>query len=702
MMAEMQALRIVAVGLAWAGLLGAGSARAGTETFDGTGLSNTWVEAGSFTGQQNVVWTFAHASGTPTVYTNNPSITLQTGSSTNKGWLLSGTITGGCSQVSAAFKQVLSATADCVVLVNGIQIANYKSSGVLGSTQVAAFAAFDASNRIPFTNEFTLMVSNRLASSGRMAIDDLTWEPFRLFARLPQTNAYPAYAGKEFEVAATVYDIGQAWTGEWSIAPAFAGGMWNADTTNLLLIPSAEDVGKTFTLSFAATDPDGTGYAHRASCPMTVLEGPRWVDFEGAAFGYDIGAGRVTNLNGMNWRFLNVATSDSTDRKIGATSARFKHTTALAASMESMDAFPGIGTVSLNFACYRSNRVVTFSLQIRGDGEEWAEVPNGTFNVEGHDDITNSVFSVDVGRSDDVWIRLISTGNAEQIANIDNVRVRPANELLPRLVFSGETNAPVGWETVLEFTLQNAEAVLREWTWSMVPSNAHAVFTADDHGPLRLRFSPVDANEWDDYEVTVSASIPGVGAVGATSVTVRVVSPPTFELVPRATNIAVPGIVDIKTTNVALHGGGTDWDNEWSLSPPFEKPPSKNQRNWYRIVGGTTEADVGPHTVTAVLTDRGTGVTTTNELVLVVTGGGGGGLTNEVYEIVSCSATNVVVNGRTGRVFRVVGTTNLMLSQWSWQGPPVTNADGADVWLDLPTANEERVFFYGVKVSEAP
>ena len=700
MMPEMQAMRIVAVGLAWAGLLGAGPARAGTETFDTTGFGsgNTWTTSGSFTGQQDIVWTYANARGIPTVYEGNPSMVLR---GSPKGWLRSETLTGGVGRVAAAFKQGAATAVDCDVRVNDQLIGNYKSSGASGSVEIVSFEAFVPVERIPFTNGFSLTVTNRVTSSGVVSIDDLTWEPFRLFARLPQTNAYPAYAGKEFEVAATVYDIGQAWTGEWSIAPAFAGGMWNADTTNLLLIPSSEDVGKTFTLSFAATDPDGTGYVHRASCPMTVLEGPRWVDFEGAAFGYDIGAGRVTNLNGMNWRFLNVATSDSTDRKIGATSARFKHTTALAASMESMDAFPGIGTVSLNFACYRSNRVVTFSLQIRGDGEEWAEVPNGTFNVEGHDDITNSVFSVDVGRSDDVWIRLISTGNAEQIANIDNVRVRPANELLPRLVFSGETNVPVGWETTLEFTLQNAEAVLRDWEYSLSPPNANAAFESDDHGPLRLRFSPVDTNEWDDYEVTVSASIPGVGAVGATSVTVRVVSPPTFELVPLATNIAVPGIVDIKTTNVVLHGGGTDWDNEWAIAPLFENTPSMNQRNRYRILSGTTPADVGSHTVTAVLTDQGTGVTTTNEVVLVVTGGGGG-LTNEVYEIVSCSATNVVINGRTGRVFRVFGTTNLMLSQWSWQGPPVTNADGADVWLDLPTANAERVFFYGVKVSEAP
>ena len=696
----MQAMRIVAVGWALAGLLGAEPARAGTETFDATGFGggSAWTSSGSFTGRQDIVWTYANARGIPSVYEGNPSMALR---GSPKGWVRSAVLAGGVGRVSAAFKQGAAAAVDCDVRVNDQLIGNYKSSGVSGSVEIVSFEAFVASNRLPFTNDFVLTVSNRVTASGVVAIDDLTWEPFRLFAWLPQTNAYPAYVGKEFEVTATVFDIGQPWTGAWSVEPPFAGGIWYADTASLLLIPASADVGKTFTLTFAASDPEGTGHVHRASCPMTVLEGPRWVDFEGASFGYNTSDGVVTNLNGMNWRFRNVATSDSTDRKIGATSARFRHTTALAASMESQSAFPGIGTVSMNYACYWSNRVVLFAVQVHGDGEEeWTTVPNGTFNVEGHDDITNSVFSVDVGRSDDVWIRLITTGNANQIANIDNLRVRPPDELLPRLVCAGGSNAPVGWETVLEFTLANAEGILRSWDYALSPPNANAAFESDDHGPLRLRFSPEGTNDWGTYAVAVTSRIGGA-VVGATAVTVRVVSPPTFELVPLATNIAVPGIVDIKTTNVSLHGGGTDWDNQWVLSPSFEKTPSKNQRNWYRIVAGTTAADVGPHTVSAVLTDRGTGVTATNALVLVVTDGGGG-LTNELYEIVSCSATNLAVNGRTGRVFRVFGTTNLLRSDWSWQGPPVTNTDGGDVWLDLPTPSGATPFFYGVRVREAP
>jgi hypothetical protein len=525
---KMQAWRIGKIGLALAGLLGAGTARAGTETFDGTGLTNAWVEAGTFTGGvSGVAWVYAHASGTPTVYTNNPSITLQAGYTTNKGWLMSESLTGGCSQVSAAFRQVLSPTSDCVVLVNGIQIANSKSSGVAGSTQVVSFAAYDPTNRTPFTNEFTLAVSNRLAGSGRVAIDDLAWEPFRLFVRLDRTGTNTAYVGNDFDAVASVFDVGQPVTGGWIIPPAFSGMASDTHALQLTLIPAEADAGQTFTVTYAAADSEGTGYTHQASFELEVLAGPRFIDFERANFGYNTGSGLVTNLNGMNWTFLNVQTSDSQDRRIGTTSSRFRHTTALPASMESQDSFAGIGTVSLHYAYFGSNRVVTYELQIHGDGEEWTTVPDGTFNVSGHDDITNSIFSVDVQRSDDVWLRLVTTGNANELANIDDLYIRAFGDVLPRLTWSGETNAPLGRETILDFTLLNAEGIVRDWEYSISPSNATAIFEVTPEDQLQLRFSPASTNEWGDYTVDATASIGGeVG--GETSVVIRVVSAPAF------------------------------------------------------------------------------------------------------------------------------------------------------------------------------
>ena len=701
--AKMQVARIGMVGLALAAGLCAGRACAGTETFENTGLSNVWVAAGVFTGQQDVVWTYANARGTPTVFSNNPSISLQSTSTSNKGWLLSGTLTGGCARVSAAVKQTLSTAVDFDVRVNGAWVANYKSTGGVGAVEGVAFEAFDRTDRMPFTNDFTLMVSNRLGGSGTVAIDDLSWEPFRLFVRLPQTNAYTAYVGSEFEVEATVFGVGQEVTGQWSLTPAFAGAVQNETTTRVLLIPASADAGKNFTLTYTAVDSEGGGYTNQASCPLTVLEGPRLVDFEGASFGYNTNSGAVANLKGMNWTFLNVMTSDSTDRRIGATSARFKHTTALAASMESQDPFPGVGTVSLHYAHYGTNRVVTFALQVRGEDQEWVTVSNGTFNVQGHDDITNSVFSADVQRHDNVWIRLVTTGNAEQLANIDNIRIRPFGDTLPRLVWSGETNVPVDRVSVLDFALANAEGIVREWTFSTAPENTHAVFEETEEKNLRLTFSPLDTNEWGAYAVNVSASIGGQ-VVGSTSVTVRVVSPPAFLLAPIATNVVVPALVDVRVTNVVLHGGGTNWATVWDVQPLFANGHTVSNKSQYRVGTGTTAGDVGAHTVTAVMTDSGTGVKSTQAVVVVVNGSGGGGdLTNEVYLISMSTPTRILVNGQTGRVFQAVGKTNLVSTNWFWLGPATTNTDGAEVQLELPGTNGlELPVFYGVKVRAVP
>ena len=337
----------MAIGLAWGCLLGAGIACAGIESFDSTGLSNDWVASGSFTGQQGIVWTFANARGIP-MLSNTPSITLRSLSAADKGWLKSETITGGAVRVSALFKQDLSVKADCDIWVGDLKVGNYASGGTQGLVEAVSLDVVDPATRLPPTNGFTLMISNQLASSSSaVAIDDLSWDPFRLFVRLDRTGTNTAYAGQdwEFDVTAEVFDTNQVVTGGWEIQPAFAVTNSDTNSLHLTLIPAEADIGKTFTLTYTAMDSEGEGYTNQASCWMEVLEGPRFIDFERASFGYDTNSGVVTNLNGMNWTFTNVMTSDSTDRKIGTTSARFKHTTALPASMESQDSFAGIGTV---------------------------------------------------------------------------------------------------------------------------------------------------------------------------------------------------------------------------------------------------------------------------------------------------------------------------------------------------------------------
>ena len=699
----MQAWRRIALQWAAGGLLLAGTARAGTESFDNAGLSNDWVAAGSFTGQENIVWTYAHAGGSPTVYTNDPAIVLQGGTSTNKGWLLSGTITGGCARVSAAFKQVLSSTSDCAVLVNGIAIATYRSSGVAGAVETPSFEAIDPVGRIPFTNGFTLMISNRLAASGRVAIDDLSWEPFRLFVRLDRTGTHTAYSGREFDSAADVFSNGQPITGGWSIEPAFAGTRSDTNSPFLTLIPAEADVGQIFTVAYVATDPSGTGYVHHASFQMAVLEAPnpRFVDFEGVAFGYDTNTGVTTNLNGMPWRFFNVRTSDATDTRIGTTSARFRHSSLAApASMESLEAFEGIGAISVHGAYYQSNRVVTVAVLTKGEDEGAAWATNGIFSVENQADITNGVFSFEVQRAEPVFVKLITTGNFDQRANLDDLRISEYGDVPPRLVWSGATNVPVGWETVLDFALLNAEGIVRTWEASLAPSNANAAFEVLPDQNLRLRFSPADAGEWGSYTVAVTARFDDVVA-GATDVAIRVVSPPSFTLAPVATNVAVREIVDVWVTNVALHAGGTNWTTAWSAAPAFSHVPSVSDKRRFRIKDGTEESDVGIHALTAVLTDSGTGVRTTNAIGIAVASSGGN-VTNEIYPILSFDPAQLVVGGKSGRVFWVFGTTNLAATNVFWQGAAVTNVDGSDLTLELTNTPDPRLFFYGVKVRAAP
>lgn len=698
------ARRILVRGVVAGCLLGIQPAGAGQETFDGTGLSNSWVDGGSFTGRSGVVWTYANARGYPTVYSNDASITLRTGNTATKGWLRSQTLTGGVGTVSAAFKQELTGAVDCDIRAGDVLIGNYVSAGTLGVVEVAAFEAVDPATRRPVTNDFVLVLSNRLASAGAVAVDDLTWTPFRLFVRLDRTGTNTAYAGEEFDAFAEVFDIGQPVTGGWTIEPAFAGTATDTNSLHWTLIPDHADIGRIFTLTYAAA---GSETNHSARFQMEVVEAPnpRFVDFEGASFGYDTNSGVVTNLNGLNWLFLNARTSDSTDRKLGAVSARFRHTTALPATMESLDSFPdGIGTVSLHYAHYGSNRVVTFELQVHGDGEDWMTVPNGTFSVEGHEDITNSVFSVDVQRQGETWLRLLTTGNANEIANIDDLRIREYGNVLPRLTWSGETAAPLGRETVLDFTLLNAEAIARTWLYSLLPENANAVFEVTPADQLQFRFSPQDTNEWGEYTVSASASIGGEGAAG-TSLVIQVVSAPAFELTPAATNLTVPDIVDVWVTNVVLHGTNTEWTTEWVAQPLFGNPGSVSNKSRFRIAAGTLESDAGDHVLTAWLTDLGTGVTASNIVVLSVTGGGGD-ITNEVYPILSFGLTNVVVSGRVGRVFTAFGTTNLAEGvgepNWTWEGSARTNTDGADMNLEVPAAPDPRLFFYGIRVRAAP
>ncbi len=697
-------------GLCWSiGLvLLVGSVRAGQETFDTTGLAGAWVASGSFTGQEGVVWTYANARATPSIYPGNPSLTLRGGSAATMGWLLSGTITGGVRQLSATFKQVLTTRADFDIWVNDCLVANYKSSGVSGAVETVGFPVFDATNRLPFTNEFSLLISNRLASGGALAMDDLTWAPFELFVRLDRTGTHLLYVGGEYDTHAEVFSLGQPLAGEWIIAPDFAGTVLGMETNLLTLIPVAADAGKTFTVTYRVTGAEDPDLTAEGTCHLQVehLPSARRINFEGASFSYNTNQGATVTLTNMPWLFFNVRTSDVTDKRIGATSARFRYSSAsLPARMESQETFAGIGAVILHAAYYgSSNRVVKFDVQSRGEGEaEWTT--HGSFNVWDCDDLASSVFVVEVQRLGPTFIRLLTTGNFNEIANVDDIFISEYDNLPPRVSWSGSTNVPVGWETVVDFTLHNAAGIVRDWEWALDPPNPNAQFAGTLDDQLQLVFTPTDTNEWGNYTASVAARSGGE-LLGATSVVVRVVSPPEFTLAPTATNLAISAVVDVWVTNVVLHAGGTNWTTTWLIEPPFVNPSSVSNKSRFRIAAGTVAADVGTHWVNAQVRDNGTGVVATNRVALVVLGGGGGEITNETYVITAFDPQGQVsVSGKVGRVYQAFGLTNLArgvaATNWVWQGAPVTNTSGAPMILDLPEPDGERRF-YGIVIRPTP
>ena len=244
------------------------------ETFDTTGLGSLWVAAGVFTGQENIVWTYANARGTPTIYSDNPSITLR-GSSTaaNKGWLQSSTITGGLSRISVVFKQELTAPADFNFLANDVIVGNYRSSGVSGEIAHVSFDVVPPTNQVPFTNEFILTVSNRLATGGSGALDDLTWEPFRLFVRLNRTGTVNVFAEQEFDVVAELFSVGQEIISGWEVTEAFAETTSDTNDLHLTLTPAPADIGQTFEFKYLAME-EGTGAVAQASFQIVVEEAP--------------------------------------------------------------------------------------------------------------------------------------------------------------------------------------------------------------------------------------------------------------------------------------------------------------------------------------------------------------------------------------------------------------------------------------------
>lgn len=701
--------------LLWAAMggLAAGAAGAGTivETFDGTGLSasaTTWSAAGGFTNAETgLEWTWTSARGRPQIEEGNPALALRGGSvAAQRGTLaLVQPLTNGIGRV--AFTAMLDSTATNAalrldLLADGEVFASCTAPGTSNGVPVRLEAVPTAA---PLVAVGAFCISNRGTTC---AIDDLEIELFRLFVSVegPEDGDLPL--GHETDIAATVVHAAEEVSFEWSIEPEFAGYANDWHDPHLTLSPAAEDLGKTFTLTARVWETAEPEACAEASCTLTVSDSmnPRFLDFEGLpTINYDTNSGTVVPVRGVNWRWYNVCTSDRRDAKIGATSARFRHLSAeQPAILESLAPFDGVGAVTLHCACFQSNRTVNFELQVCGDGEEWTSA--GGFSSRDCLDITNCVFVVPVERIDPVCIRLVTTGNVGEIANIDDISILPYGESPPVLSAAIPPLVTLGSRAEVLFELLHADGMVREWTWSLEPPSDVAAFEETPGGDLLFTFAPETEADWGEYALSVEARLPADGTVCRTQGMVRVVSAPSFELV-GTSSVEVPGVVDVSVTNVVLHGTNTEWKTVWTPDPPFGNAPSLSHKSRYRIADGTTDADVGTHVLAAVLTDLGTTAATTNTFPILVLSTNTPPPPGETYVIEAYTLTNLSLRADNAETrwftpFAIASpAAGAGESEWIWSAPPVESAGESLLDFDLTGCTNPAAVF-GVRISAGP
>lgn len=684
------------------------------EGFDDTGLPGTgagWSASGGFTNAETgMEWAWTSARGAPRIREEDPALALR-GASTGsqRGTLTSRTpLTNGIGRVR--FTAMLDSTATNAairldLLADGVPFATCSAEGATNREPVELVAVPTAA---PLVSVGAFCISNRGATC---VIDDLEIEPFRLFVAVegPENGDLPL--SRETDVEAKLWHAAEDVEFEWTIEPAFAGWANDWRDPHLTLLPAEEDKNQTFTLTAHLWEAGDEDTHAEASCELTVSDSmnPRFLDFEDArGINYNTNEGAIVTMRGMNWRWFNVCSSDARDAKIGAASARFRHTSlAVPAILESLDPFDGVGAVTLHCAGFQSNRTVNFELQVMGDGEEWTKV--GEFSSRDCLDITNSVFVLQVARRDSVWLRLVTTGLAGEIADIDNISILPHGESPPVLAAEIPSIAVVGRPLEVEFTLLHAEGMVRDWTTSLEPPSEVAEFEELPGGDLAFRFAPETEADFGEYSLSVAAEFPD-GTTCRTQATVRVVAAPSFELAGEESLVVVPNVVDVTVTNVVLHGTNTTaWSVEWLAEPGFANEPTLAHKSRYRIGGGTTEADVGTHVLTAVLTDLGTTAKTTNTLAIAVSS------TNEPVPPTPIEETYVIesyappllclrATNTVPRVFTAFAVASPLdgpdEERWIWSLAPVTSAAPSLVEFDLsgfPAGRPTAMF--GVRVS---
>lgn len=701
--------------LAWGLALGiakASSSETIVETFDNTGLSSTsttWSQSGGFTNAETgLEWTWTSARGRPRIEEDNPALALRGGSSAaERGTLtLVQPLTNGIGRV--AFTAMLDSTSTNAafrldLLADGEVFATCTAPGTSNGVPIRLEAVPTAA---PLASVGAFCISNRGTTC---AIDDLVIEPFRLFVSVegPEDGDLPL--GHETDIRAAVTHAAEDVSFAWSIKPEFAGWANDWNDPYLTLTPAEEDLGKTFTLTARAWETAAPEVFAEAACTLTVSDSmnPRFLDFEGLpTVNYNTNSGTVIPMRGMNWLWYNVCTSDRRDAKIGTASARFRHlSTAQPAILESLDPFDGVGAVTLHCACFQSNRTVNFELQVCGDGEEWTTI--GGFSSRDCLDITNCVFVLPVERIDPVCIRLVTIGNVGEIANLDDISILPYGESPPVLSADIPSVVTLGSRAEVLFELLHADGMVREWTGTLAPPSEAASFEETPGGDFLFSFAPETEADWGEYALSVEAVLPADGTVCRTQGTVRVVSAPRFELA-GTSSVEIPGAVDVRVTNVVLHGENTNaWSTAWEAEPAFANAPTTANKSRFFIRTGTTETDVGTHVLTAVLTDLETTAATTNTFPILVLSTNTPPPPGETYVIKAYTLTNLSLqaDNESPRWFTPFAVSSLSAdtseTNWIWSAPPLESTGPALLEFDLTGCTNPAAVF-GVRISAAP
>lgn len=434
------------------GLLGAGiqaGALEYVETFENTGLPNNVTspaKSGSFTGNYGVVWDYTYARGSDSI-DGSAAISLYNGELGEGTLQTKQPLTGGFGRISVDMKLAGGALGGADFWAGSEKIGSFRISTV-GSTRSFVMNAL-TEDGMPIMDDCILRVVTH-ADNQILTLDNLSWEPFRLYARLDQSGTNHVAAWKEFVVNAEVFSTNQPVEGYWDISPGIHGCVQGQTSTNLVITPAPEDVGQTIQLTYVVFDSVDGGYTNtsRTWLKITPVESDRFVDVDEAA-GWEYSATTVEQtLKGRTWLCQNVRRSQALDPKIGVNSLRFRPQTGAPAFFASKEAFQGVGTVSLHYAPYSTGQshVVKFELQTSPDGESWTTVPDGQFQTTDTMNISNTVFSVDVNRPGNVWVRIIASGNIGKLGNIDSIYIRE---------YEGETDISFEEYEITEFSLDH-------------------------------------------------------------------------------------------------------------------------------------------------------------------------------------------------------------------------------------------------------